>query len=445
MSLSATYLQCFNHNLPQLDASPGPKKTRANPSSPSTANAKPPLVLLCLPTTSFEKRVDQAFQANMDLRTRLQAVRLPTDFPEFALVTEQDVVEATALYILAPIYEVLHALYPSKWLRFAEQKSEKVLNQKGEEEPVRYDLIIKERGGKRKTIAVLEYKKRNMVDYDDFKAALLSYNATPTEIQTRKIAASKLKGRTFLKPNAEAYTKQVSKYAKSTECGNVALFNWDNLVLFDFNRLGQPDFDAGDQANLVWVNESGVGGPFVNGAHIRKALLGFLLKAFEDAELHPRRFFFQKKKKPKDDNAQSESGNGNTGGMVHQGDNPAHQEYGASSRDKNLTTEEESLDQSDPPTAKLGKGRVTLCAMQHDTVDENYQKFKIIIDQSSNVMDIEPVMVLRVHTTRTKIAAVIAIIDPTFKYQADNSPFYLSRDPSLMGKLSKSLLEHYLL
>ncbi|CAO2650094.1 Nn.00g013860.m01.CDS01 [Neocucurbitaria sp. VM-36] len=294
MSSSTTYLASFNQRLPVLKDSPRPEYKSVTPSSQTTAKAVPPQVLLCLPTKSLEDVVALRFQQDKNLRARLGTRTIPTDIPEISLENEADVVEASAQYILAPIYEVLHELYPGKWIRFAECSSARLDNGgKGEKEPVRYDLVFQsapQKGQGKKTIAVLEYKKRSMIEYNDFTEALLPGTANMKSIQERKTMAESYPEQTLLEPTALAYSKQVCKYAGKTRCQHVALFNWDNLLIFNFTHLGQAGASttAGNQANLIWVNEVGTGGTFVNRCHIRKVLLGFLLKAFEDAGIKAR-------------------------------------------------------------------------------------------------------------------------------------------------------------
>ncbi|KAF1848883.1 uncharacterized protein K460DRAFT_269035, partial [Cucurbitaria berberidis CBS 394.84] len=199
--------------------------------------------------------------------------------------TEADVVEASALYILAPIYEILHELYAGKWVRSAERTHVTPNEEAEEKECVRYDLTFQTpsyNGIQGETIAILEYKKRNMIRYDDFKATLLSAHASEITIQSLKDEIEDQDKETYLQRNAQAYSKQVCKYAATSRCQHVALFNWDNLLLYRFDRAKIGKGDTGDQANLTWVNESGIGGKFVQKCYIRKAILGWILKAFED-------------------------------------------------------------------------------------------------------------------------------------------------------------------
>jgi hypothetical protein len=67
----------------------------------------------------------------------------------------------------------------------------------------------------------------------------------------------------------------------------VALFNWEYLLLFHFDKLQPRDKGrsktAGDQANVTWITEGKPEGSIMERAHIRMVLLGWILNAFHDA------------------------------------------------------------------------------------------------------------------------------------------------------------------
>ncbi|KAI4632145.1 uncharacterized protein J4E87_001616 [Alternaria ethzedia] len=188
--------------------------------------------------------------------------------------------------------EILHVLYPGKWTIHAELNDKKEPHRlesledpgtKQKEFAVRYDLIFKSTADPDKTIAVLEYKRRGLIRYNDFELAIVSNNASLNEIGLRKEKAST---GNLLKTNGISYCKQVCLYAQISECKHVALFNWQHLLLFDFHQLntgGDKAYTAGEEAKITWVHEDHTRG-FMERALIRKTLLGWLLKAFEDFE-----------------------------------------------------------------------------------------------------------------------------------------------------------------
>ncbi|OAL02307.1 hypothetical protein IQ06DRAFT_292998 [Phaeosphaeriaceae sp. SRC1lsM3a] len=199
---------------------------------------------------------------------------------------------ATAILVLADSYEILNIFHPRRWGHRSEAKNittKKIVPEgkgKGKAsdteavmDHVRYDLIfyaVDNRGRPRETIAILEYKKPNMIRHSDFKDALVSKDALPGEVWRTKRKAG-------LKQNALMYSKQLSVYASTQSCQHVALFNWDNLLLFTSNvDDDSEDFTAGDEADLIWISETGSDSQGVNMCPIRQAMLGWLLRAFRD-------------------------------------------------------------------------------------------------------------------------------------------------------------------
>ncbi|EFQ90261.1 hypothetical protein PTT_13124 [Pyrenophora teres f. teres 0-1] len=167
-------------------------------------------------------------------------------------------------------------------------------------EGVRLDLVFvttKEHDkGEEQKIAVIEFKRRGLINPEQFKDAILTGDPSQQEIN-KKLAKAGTK--TLLKENAEVFCKQTSAYAYMSACKHVALSNWDHLVLFEFaslNSKGKDDYSAGDTANISWVYENSsvleehsmhrqlymkLGE--VKVGTIRKALLGWLVQAFEDS------------------------------------------------------------------------------------------------------------------------------------------------------------------
>ena len=138
---------------------------------------------------------------------------------------------------------------------------------------MRFDFLFRKRSksspnGQGEVIAVIKYKRRRLIRYNDFQPALVAEGAPPEK-------------KDILEGNAGPFCKQVSVYATRTGCGHVALLDCDNLTLFEFHRLGRGR--GGDEAKVSWVHESDEGLGFIEEGYIRKVLLGWLVKAFEDA------------------------------------------------------------------------------------------------------------------------------------------------------------------
>jgi hypothetical protein len=308
-----TIIGSFNQNLPNLAPSSTGKYVRVSPSRPTTANAKPPLVLLCGSSDSLALKTDTALDVPIVKNSLRKNNVMHTDLgSSFPLENEASVKDASVQYILSDIYEILNILYPGKWrvrpecnnvslhktvpkkvedtdLDDEQPKTKKRKtkdggaegNEDGEPENVRYDLIfeeIPEDGEMAKTVAVLEYKKTWMIRYADFKDGLVPDNAPENTQDLLKMALLK----PLIRDNGATYLKQVSTYSSTRKCPHVALFNWDHLLLFEFTGLGYGILAAGDRAHLIWVSEQKRSDDLhVNEGPIRKALLGWLLGIFD--------------------------------------------------------------------------------------------------------------------------------------------------------------------
>ncbi|KAF2846193.1 hypothetical protein T440DRAFT_375790, partial [Plenodomus tracheiphilus IPT5] len=138
-------------------------------------------------------------------------------------------------------------------------------------------------------IAILEYKRRNYIEYTDFAPALLEDMSTVETVKAKKAAVGASK--THLKRDALQYTKHLAAYAHQPKCRHVALFNWDYLLLFDFFKISEqqsfPDYGvsitAGDEAKVAWVQERLPGKQYMEVGKIRKVMLGWIIQAFEEA------------------------------------------------------------------------------------------------------------------------------------------------------------------
>lgn len=58
-------------------------------------------------------------------------------------------------------------------------------------------------------------------------------------------------------------------------------------------------------------------------------------------------------------------------------------------------------------------------------------------------MGIKQVIVLRIHTKKSDINAVLAMIDPTFNYEPAGNSYAPNKDTSLLSDSNKILLERY--
>jgi len=199
--------------------------------------------------------------------------------PQLCQNSEGDISNTIHLYVIAPILEVLNHKYGDTFEYTTELSPTIEKEDDGDGKPkngVRFDAVFLKRQGGR-TIAVLEFKRKEYLVYRDFEGALVKEKGSSAE--------------GLLKRNGDIFTKQISAYAVTSGCKHVALFNWDDLLLFYFFQLENKTNSArriGKKARLVWVEErEDSRGWHIQTQSIRKALLGWLLRAFEDADMTP--------------------------------------------------------------------------------------------------------------------------------------------------------------
>ncbi|KAF2789066.1 hypothetical protein K505DRAFT_254126 [Melanomma pulvis-pyrius CBS 109.77] len=201
-----------------------------------------------------EKLNESRYWKSARLQQRTQWTGLTT------LVNEADVVYASAQYLISPIESILNIEYGDR-IRISSEKPGK--SGKIGEGHIRMDLVF-HRPEKEQTIAILEYKRRGFLQRRDFQGAFTSSNVGLGEKLSR--AAND----PLLKDNAFVSSKQAAAYAIDTQTPFVAIFDWDTMVLFEFNNL--KDDNVGEVAFGTWVDENGR-------ETFRKVLLGWVLKA----------------------------------------------------------------------------------------------------------------------------------------------------------------------
>lgn len=294
-----TVLESFDCPLPELSRDHNMKYKAVGSSGTTTAKAVPPQYLISGELGPLEAKVSEVFNRAAIQSYARRKSKIPTNLGKSLLLSaESEVVFATTMYVLVEILLILKILYNDKWRirperssvnnpRDEDNEDENIKPKKGgskkkkgttnAKENVRYDAIFEgldEDGNVKGTIAVLEYKRISMIRYSDFKQSFVSVEKSAQELM--KVHSEEV----LLDGNGNKYTKQCSAYSRKENCAHVALFNWDELLLFEFCR-SDTGFDAGRQAGLTWINETGTGGEFVKKCTIRKALLGWIIRAFE--------------------------------------------------------------------------------------------------------------------------------------------------------------------
>ncbi|KAF3007603.1 hypothetical protein E8E13_007846 [Curvularia kusanoi] len=299
MAVPPYILDSFDEDIPLLNRSKGIVYKQVGDSSESTKACVPPFVLICSnpdDTCRFIEKADTVLKSlsSSDFGGR----KLPLPFPEAALDTEAELSSATDSHVLQPIFEVLHRRWGGLFKCRRESHPE---NTNGKADTsMRFDIVF-ETADSKHMIVVLELKRRELIKYADFDpkdkttslSGLIDENSSEDDIDDRIDAIGEWGG-TVWKGNAIPFLKQLSKYAKGGKgckgCPHVCLFNWDHLLLFKFDeaklRKTQDGTTAGDRAELTWISEHNAidnkdKGGFIRKAKIRKALLGFMVEAFE--------------------------------------------------------------------------------------------------------------------------------------------------------------------
>ncbi|KAF3007604.1 hypothetical protein E8E13_007865 [Curvularia kusanoi] len=274
-----TTIECFDRKLPLLRRADLDYK-QVTPSGKTTADAIPPYVLLHKEAGSYQKQADHYLQTRGSI---LRQQQLGTVFDQLNLNTEVDLVLASTLYIIKPILDILQNRYGKDGFTVSSEERTRSEQLDDGQTATRVDLVFRSTSDKKEAILIMEYKRREMIDYDDVEKALLPGHATPNEINA-KVAEAQFKG-SLLARNALSYTKQLATYADQNTCRFVSLLNWDHLPLFDFNKLSDAAASgttAGRTAELTWISEEQMEDEFIEQGMIRKALLGFALKAFDN-------------------------------------------------------------------------------------------------------------------------------------------------------------------
>jgi hypothetical protein len=90
------------------------------------------------------------------------------------------------------------------------------------------------------------------------------------------------------------------------------------------------------------------------------------------------------------------------------------------------------------------EGRITACAIQNETVDDMYLKVRSMVDDFSSNTGLAPKMVLRLHSMKAEISAVVAMARPNYDPTTRKAPGILNPAVKADG-VAQNLLEHYLI
>lgn len=299
MNQTPLLLDSFKQDIPLFSRDGRITYKSVSASSTTTKACVPPRLLLCSNPNGDCEWIKEAESLLQTLRSSsLENTKTAFPFPEVALDTEAELSGAFDSQILQPIFAILHHLWGGKFTCHRESHSEAADGSK--DISMRLYIVFKTANGEQ--IVVLELKRRELIRYEDFAkpkyglpSGLIDRNSPEAAIEERLEAIRSVQGQSVWKGNAVPFLKQTSKFANGAPgrgCPYVALFNWDHLQLLKFDKenlgleklAGTPT--AGETAELTWISEHNAvhntdRGGFIRKASIRKALLGYMLEAFE--------------------------------------------------------------------------------------------------------------------------------------------------------------------
>jgi hypothetical protein len=298
-----TILKYFDQPLPHIDMSGNIGYKSVKASGTTTANFNPPKVLLFEQAKELITLADSVLQEPKVAQSRLKHATLHNIGNEAGGDSEYDIVTASWGCIMYPIVDILKVKYGSDKFEYRSELSARAPTDifteqgKNEESVVRYDLVFKIAKGQPnagKTIAIVEYKRRELIRWSEWQPALLPPNATKEQIGKVELRAKSNATKSVMKFNALSYVKQVAAYAAREKCKHVAIFNWDHALFFRFDEMKEePTNNAGNQAKIIWSTEkkgSGrtdvMGQDSVHVGMMLKVMLGWFLYAFKDAYSH---------------------------------------------------------------------------------------------------------------------------------------------------------------
>lgn len=125
--------------------------------------------------------------------------------------------------------------------------------------------------------AVLEMKAPNLILWNDFEDAI----AKTDDEEKRKLQNAHYQNSgTLLVENAKVFVQQVKKYARDLKINDVAIFDWNTLIVLDTAGLDE-DTRAHRLARIAKFAEAEHTGQFAAGNTFNMMMLGFLLRAMD--------------------------------------------------------------------------------------------------------------------------------------------------------------------
>ena len=191
--------------------------------------------------------------------------RIPQNEGTHSLITEADVLDASRLYLLHPVNVAVKELLNHGHLECRREHTASPTS--------RTDIVWVHIDGNQTTnVAVLEFKNTYVLREDDFRPAMANANEAERKLQD----AFDTNTDTLLTGNAFWVSKQAIKYHEELQTADVAVFDWNNMVVFDFSGMSETPINP-KLARAIWFSETGK----IHNQYqtFRAFLLGFLIRS----------------------------------------------------------------------------------------------------------------------------------------------------------------------
>ncbi|KAJ4309207.1 hypothetical protein N0V94_009034 [Neodidymelliopsis sp. IMI 364377] len=171
------------------------------------------------------------------------------------IANEASVRRISELFIVDPLNRAINYKY----------REDIIMSSEITKQRLRYDSSFNVNGTK--PVMIIEYKRPGLVFAYEFRKGMV--NPAKKDEHLRKMRNNPFE-QCSITPSSDAYNllKQATVYSQNWGCPYVALCDYDNLVLLNFNN-------ELESARATVVPRKS----------IRKALLGFLIEAYDHAEL----------------------------------------------------------------------------------------------------------------------------------------------------------------
>jgi hypothetical protein len=243
--------------------------TSAKPSSTTVAKQDLPFYLISVSEDFWTKAAADQIQESAS--NKYSVIHAPNSIVEESLTirNEECVAQAARLYLVYPVMLVLNEKYKNVIKYHPENGTKDDPDDPNRQLRMDFVWTIK-RGGEDVTVAILEYKRQGYIRAQEFEDAYKDGRSRRRALKERLHNPEF----SYIEGNAAKFVKQVASYATAQQCRYVSLFDWNTFVLMHCDKLREKN--VGETVETTTITEPN---------KFRKALLGFLLKACEHADV----------------------------------------------------------------------------------------------------------------------------------------------------------------